>query len=164
MPPRPHNNCYWVVPGRLIAGEYPSAPKPDAARQKLSAILAAGVGHFIDLTERHDMIAPYDQLLKTLAPPSAGAAGYDRFAIPDAGVPESPAFTSAILDRIDGVIAAGRVPYVHCWGGIGRTQSRTTFARTLRGIFADNLASHSSGLPERNPTIKRAQPIRRSKK
>ncbi|CAK0762941.1 hypothetical protein CCP4SC76_3830006 [Gammaproteobacteria bacterium] len=29
--------------------------------------------------------------------------------------------TNAILDRIDELLESGHVPYVHCWGGIGRT-------------------------------------------
>ena len=27
---RPHENCYWVVPGRLMAGEYPQSPQTNA--------------------------------------------------------------------------------------------------------------------------------------
>jgi hypothetical protein len=121
MTDRPHENCYWVVPEKLLAGEYPGAPKRDDALRKLASIVGAGVSHFIDLTEKHDLVAPYDQLLHEVAQTRQLVLGYDRFPIPDVGIPESPELTNRILDRIDGLTAAGIVPYVHCWGGVGRT-------------------------------------------
>ena len=44
-----------------------------------------------------------------------------RFPIVDGCVPETPEQTVAILDAIDECIGAGKIAYVHCWGGIGRT-------------------------------------------
>ena len=121
MMTRPHENCYWVVPGRLMAGEYPYAIREEDGLQKLSAIIAAGISHFIDLTQTWDPLEPYDVMLaKTVA--SAGCVpGYDRFAITDMGTPESPVLTNLILDRIDQLLAESYAPYIHCWGGIGRT-------------------------------------------
>lgn len=104
-----------------MAGEYPAAAQPSDTQRKLAAIAAAGVRHFIDLSEKHSMIAPYDALLPGIAQAQNIAIGYDRFAIPDMGIPETPELTNAILDRINAIIAAGMVPYVHCWGGVGRT-------------------------------------------
>ena len=26
--PRPHDNCYWLLPGRMLAGEYPGVADP----------------------------------------------------------------------------------------------------------------------------------------
>jgi hypothetical protein len=109
------------MPGKLLAGEYPGAPKRDNALRKLASIVDAGVGHFIDLTERRDLVPPYDQLLQQVAQTRQLALGYDRFPIPDIGIPESPELTDRILDRIDGLMATGIAPYVHCWGGVGRT-------------------------------------------
>jgi hypothetical protein len=48
---RPDPNTYWVVAGKLLAGEYPGARDPEEARRRLRRFLAAGVRHFIDLTE-----------------------------------------------------------------------------------------------------------------
>lgn len=43
-----------------------------------------------------------------------------EFAIPDLSCP-SPETMTRILDRIDVLLAAGEVVYVHCYAGIGRT-------------------------------------------
>jgi hypothetical protein len=34
--PRPDPNTYWVVPGKLFAGEYPGTFDPEEAPKKLS--------------------------------------------------------------------------------------------------------------------------------
>lgn len=121
MTPRPHENCYWVVPHRLMAGEYPIAIREEDGLKKLSAIVSAGISHFIDLTQTWDPLEPYEQMLNRVVPSPEAAPGYDRFAINDMGTPDSPHQTNAILDRIDLLLSENRVPYIHCWGGIGRT-------------------------------------------
>ena len=49
---RPIANSYWVVPGRLLAGEYPGATLRRPTLENLHGLLDAGVTYFIDLTER----------------------------------------------------------------------------------------------------------------
>ena len=51
-----------VVPGELLAGQYPGARDPEEARQRLRRFLAVGVRHFIDLTEAGEL-EPYAELL-----------------------------------------------------------------------------------------------------
>lgn len=119
-PPRPNANTYWVVPGRLLAGEYPSAEEELAAIQRLIPFLEAGVTDFVDLTTA-DELAPYDALLQILAVKRGQTPTHQRFPIADYSVPEPAARMGAILDTLDGILAAGRVAYVHCWGGVGRT-------------------------------------------
>ena len=109
---RPIENCYWVVPGKLLAGEYPRNGDEESSRPKLAALTGAGVSAFIDLTEEGNLL-PYAQWLE--------AETHQRFAIVDGWVPESPELTAAALDAIDDHIAQGRTVYVHCMGGIGRT-------------------------------------------
>lgn len=116
---RPHNNCYWLLPGLFMAGEYPLSIRPEDSEHKLATIIGAGIRHFIDLTESCDPLAPYEHLLDTRV--SADPLGYDRFPIPDMGLPSAPELTNAILDRIDQLMEDRRTLYVHCWGGIGRT-------------------------------------------
>lgn len=120
IPARPHPNCYWVEPGRLLAGEYPGAAQADAARRKLQQLLAAGVTFFLDLTSPDDGLAPYAELLAVEAQAATRAILYRRLAIPDYSVP-SIAQMVQTLDVIDAALTAGQVAYVHCWGGIGRT-------------------------------------------
>ena len=53
QPPIP--DAYWVVPGRLLAGEYPGAKMDAEARRKLRLFLGAGVNFFLDLTEEAEL-------------------------------------------------------------------------------------------------------------
>ena len=48
-------DCYWVEPGRLMAGEYPGDWTERSARRKLRALLDAGVRTFVDLTEQGEL-------------------------------------------------------------------------------------------------------------
>ena len=112
--PRPDPNTYWVVDGRFLAGEYPGARDPAAAREKVAAFRKAGVTTFIDLTEANEL-APYEGLL------AQTGVEYRRLSIRDLDVPRTPAHLHEILDAIDDALARGRTVYLHCWGGIGRT-------------------------------------------
>lgn len=120
MLPRPHDNCYWVVPGRLMAGEYPGDRDDAIARRRLTAIAAAGVRHFVDLTEAHEL-RPYDVWLPEISATLDRPMTHERLPIRDVDVPRSVDYAGRILDRLDALVAAGAVPYVHCWGGVGRT-------------------------------------------
>ena len=116
--PTPIPNSYWVVPGQLLAGEYPINLDEASSRAKMGCLTTAGVKAFIDLTEQGEQargtpLRPYADLLL--------GASHQRFPIKDAGVPDSAAQTAAILNAIDDHIAAGRTVYIHCWGGVGRT-------------------------------------------
>lgn len=113
----PIENCYWVSPGSLLAGEYPRTPDERESRQKIGALIGAGVRAFIDLTEVTDDLLPYALFLnehKDLK------ISHQRFPIEDVSIPESKTAT-AVLDAIDSHIRIGRIVYVHCWGGVGRT-------------------------------------------
>jgi hypothetical protein len=103
----PIPGSYWVVPGRLLAGEYPWAlVDRDAAA-------AVGITSFVDLTEEHEGLPRYDALL-------AKDVRFARRAIPDFGCP-SPERMSETLDLIDAELERGEVVYLHCFGGRGRT-------------------------------------------
>lgn len=108
---RPIPNCYWVEPGRLLAGEYPGHTDPEAAHAKVGALLQAGVTYFLDLTTEGEL-HPYT--------PYLGKATHARLSIPDMGVP-TRAHMQAIQTTLENALAAGQVVYVHCWGGVGRT-------------------------------------------
>ena len=112
--PHPLPDSYWVVPGRLLAGEYPGARVPDETRRQLRRLRWCGVREFVDLTEAGEYgLAPYLPLLD-------GAARHRRFPVPDRDVPDETTM-HAILDGVDAALAAGATVYVHCFGGIGRT-------------------------------------------
>lgn len=109
---RPIENCYWVLPGRLLAGEYPRDKDESSSERKLAALTNAGVNVFVDLTAAGEL-APYADRVPS--------AKHRRFPIRDVSVPSSVEQTTAILDAVDQHIEAGDLVYVHCWGGVGRT-------------------------------------------
>ncbi len=112
--------CYWVRPGRLLAGEYPGDPNAAQARLKLRALLDAGINHLVDLTHPGNVQEPYAALLQEEA--AALGLEVERHAAPirDYEVP-NPLQLRAILEHIDAALAQGRNVYVHCLGGRGRT-------------------------------------------
>jgi len=117
--PRPHRNCYWLIPGVLLAGEHPRAVAPDCA-PRIDALLDAGIRSFIDLTEEGEGPAPYAPTLRDRADARALRAMHQRFEIRDCGVPTQPQMR-ATLDAIYRAIDTRDPVYVHCWAGIGRT-------------------------------------------
>lgn len=109
-------HAYWVVPGRLLAGEYPNrASEEGDGFSKLSPLIDAGVRTFIDLTDEYDLLDPYEDMLCAYDK----GINYYNFPIPDLGIVGHDKYDE-ILYTIDNRISDG-VVYVHCWGGIGRT-------------------------------------------
>jgi ADP-ribosyl-[dinitrogen reductase] hydrolase len=119
-PPRPNGNTYWVVPHKFLAGEYPGDKDPVEAGKKIKQFLAAGIRHFIDLTEVSELV-PYEAILSEEARKSNIKATYQRFPILDNSVPRDSERLAEILFTIDHRIREGGVVYLHCWGGVGRT-------------------------------------------
>jgi hypothetical protein len=110
-PPIP--GSYWVVRGRLLAGEYPGALAEGDAMTRLAGFHESGVTSFVDLTEEQEWLPPYEALLQK-------EVRFTRKAIVDFGCP-TPAQMSETLDLIDSELERGEVVYVHCMGGRGRT-------------------------------------------
>lgn len=111
-------DCYWVVPGEFLAGEYPGDPEDAEAKRKLQAVVDAGIRVFVDLTEEGEL-RPYARLLETLGDP-ARQLEHRRLPIRDVSVP-TKARMLQIQSAIRDALASGRPVYVHCWGGTGRT-------------------------------------------
>ncbi|WP_164689655.1 protein-tyrosine phosphatase family protein [Herpetosiphon llansteffanensis] len=114
--------AYWVLPGRLLAGEHPMLQDKEPLHARLQRFSAANISVFIDLTEQHethelgDYLAAFDQaqlhqqhtLVRYHSP------------IPDMHIPSIEQM-QAILARINGALANQQTVYAHCWGGLGRT-------------------------------------------
>ena len=109
----PLSNCYWVLPGQLLAGEHPGGSTAAATRVRLRRLLEAGVSCFIDLTHPEEL-APYDAELPL-------GVDYFRKPIPDHGIPLQPGHMAELLDCLREALRSGRVVYLHCRAGIGRT-------------------------------------------
>jgi ADP-ribosylglycohydrolase len=111
--PLPLPNCYWVQPGKLLAGEYPGDVTAELTALRLERLLQAGINCFVDLTQLGEL-PDYQQALP------AGVR-YLRRPITDHGVPEQPMQMAEILADVREALEAGQVVYVHCRAGIGRT-------------------------------------------
>ena len=110
---RPLPNTYWVIPGRVLAGEHPAVGDTAESSARLARLLDAGIDSFVDLTEKGEMPA-YRPLLPK-------GTHYLRSAIVDTRVPNNVAQTREILASIHTGLASGSSIYVHCRAGIGRT-------------------------------------------
>jgi hypothetical protein len=140
--PLPIPECYWVVPGLLLAGEYPYSFVEEEGRERLRAFLDAGIRLFVDLTEakesgRTGPLDPYaEELLK-----EAGARGLSvrtvRHPVRDMSVPVEGRLEQ-IVDELEGAVKRGEPTYVHCWGGIGRTGTAVaSFLARHHGVTGD---------------------------
>jgi predicted protein tyrosine phosphatase len=149
---RPIPDSYWVIPGRLLAGEYPGAKDTVAAREKVRRMLEAGVTFFLDLTEADEYgLRPYTSLVSEEAAALGRQAVHQRRPIADLTAP-SRAWMREILRTINEALAAGHVLYVHCWGGIGRTGTVIGCFLVSQGLSGDEalsrIAELRDGLPD----------------
>lgn len=113
--PRPHGNTYWLLPGRLLAGEHPGVAGAHALPLRLQGLQAAGITCCVDLTGDIDPVRAYQPL-----PVGSRPARREAHAIADFGIP-TPERMRRVLDAIDAACAGGEVVYLHCRAGIGRT-------------------------------------------
>jgi atypical dual specificity phosphatase len=118
--PRPHPNCYWLVRGRVLAGEYPGVRDPAALRQRVDALLDAGVTHCFDLTHELESLPAYAATLERAGAARGVATRTQRFSVADFGVPSVNGMRTT-LAAIDEALLGGGVAYLHCRAGIGRT-------------------------------------------
>jgi hypothetical protein len=125
----PHSDCYWVWPGRFLAGAYPAV--------HVDALLAAGIDCFIDLTQAQRPVAPYAAALPA-------HVRWRAFAITDYAVPGRTRMRD-IVAAIDHELALGRRLYLHCHAGVGRTGTAVgcwLVARGVEGAAALQLIAH----------------------
>ncbi len=113
--PRPFANSYWLLPGRLLAGEHPGNAGPEALDLRLAALAGAGLACFIDLTGEPEAGRGYRPL-----PVAGRPARREPHGIADLGLP-TPQGMRRVLDAIGAALAAGEGVYLHCRAGIGRT-------------------------------------------
>jgi dolichol-phosphate mannosyltransferase len=110
---RPLPNSYWVIPGRLLAGEYPLGVDEVDNNARLARLEEAGIDYFVDLTEEHEQPS-YRHLLPA-------RSTHMRSAIADTWVPDDAAQVLQLLADIRAALSLGHCVYVHCRAGIGRT-------------------------------------------
>ncbi len=122
MPENPQiGDTYWVVPGKLLAGEYPLLSSEKQFRAKLQQMLKNGVTFFVNLTEKGEKgLKSYEQILLEEAAALGLDAEHRRMPILDFDTPTVKNM-EYILETIDAAIDQGHRVYIHCFAGIGRT-------------------------------------------
>src|SRR4051812_27618585 len=88
----PLRNCYWVVPGLLLAGEHPNGTTREKTKDRLKKLLAAGIECFVDLTKPTELLR-YDTHLPFYVE-------YARKSIKDHGLPSGRSQMIEILEYI----------------------------------------------------------------
>ena len=116
----PFQNFYWVIPKKFLAGPYPSSGNLKDLRLKVNNLMGLGVTSFLDLTEAGEKeLNSYAPILEE-GQMDKGSVEYHRMPIVDFDIPTIETMQE-ILAIIRKAINAGRVLYVHCFAGIGRT-------------------------------------------
>lgn len=113
--PHPLPDSYWAGEGQLLAGPLPTGESHDELRDRVRALLDAGVRTVIDLRTPSEPPS-----IRVLLEKLASDAVWASLPILDGSAP-TPAHMQTILDVIDASIARERPVYVHCQGGRGRT-------------------------------------------
>ena len=156
----PFPKSYWVVPGLVLAGEYPRNKDDLSSRIKAASLASVGVTEIIDLTEPGEVFAgsellPYTEPFADAVARRGSVSQYTRYPIPDVGVPTDRIARSAVRS-IEAAQTAGRVVYVHCLGGVGRTGTIVGCLLRKDGVPAgqviDRIAAMRSRVPAARPS------------
>lgn len=121
----PFNKTWWVNQGEILAGCYPGHPDPSIHQDMIESLMGLGITDFINLQEPGEAAGgksfrDYLPAAQAYARDRGTELGFHRLPIPDQQVPDLN-LLAACLDQIDLILADEGKPYVHCWGGNGRT-------------------------------------------
>ncbi len=116
----PSIDSYWVLPDKLLAGQYPGGNNEETTRKRVQSLIHAGIDTILDLTMPGDAFLPYTQVLQSEAADFGVKIERFNFPILDYDIPTREQM-GEILGLIDTHLAQGKRVYVHCIGGRGRT-------------------------------------------
>lgn len=149
----PFPRSYWVQEGQLLAGCYPGDNDPAIARKKIIGLSKVGVNLIINLMQADETcrgvpFVPYQEFARKCGMICR------RYPIRDNDIPTKGEMI-AILCEIRLWVASGRVVYVHCWGGHGRTG-------TVVGCWLAENGHRGQSALDRIECLRRNEPTRLS--
>jgi hypothetical protein len=115
----PYADSYWVIPGKIIAGEYPEHQKRKDCK-RIQALLKAGVRTFIRSVKTWLFLSSISKLLSRAEEFGLGVT-YKKYGGSRPGG-TSKSQMIEILDEIDLAVNQDEMPYIHCIAGIGRLE------------------------------------------
>lgn len=110
----PFEKSYWVIPGKLLAGQYP------ASQEKIDSLLALGIKTFVNLTIEGETTKDGQLYFDYNAQLKGSEATMYRKEVEDASIPTKETMDE-IAALIDSSLQDDKPVYFHCWGGVGRT-------------------------------------------
>ena len=134
MVPTPPRDTYWVPvgDGAVLAGPHPVLATEGLDDRIKVLVEHVGVKRFLDLSSAEDWMPGYRELLP-------GDVEYVRYEIIDRWLPPDPELLRQILREVIDDARAGRITYIHCQAGLGRTG--TVVGCLLRELGADGEAA-----------------------
>ena len=136
--------CWWIEEGKVLGGPFPGDKEGETAAERVGRLLDFGVSSFVDLMEdgethwrTGEVFLPYDPVLRELSAERKIETDREQFYVEDVRVPESPEHMRSVLKRIRKGVDEGKLVYVHCLGGHGRTGTAAGCWLLERGIAAD---------------------------
>ena len=148
-------HAWWVVPGQILAGEYPGHRDRARSVTKINLLVDAGIRTFVDLTTPADQLNTYEPTLEEVAAHRGLGLRRLSFPVPDLDVVSDDACSDITL-AIEDSVARGGV-YVHCWGGVGRTGTVIGCLLADQGLNYEHVLARIAEL--RQGTSKAARPI-----
>jgi protein-tyrosine phosphatase len=120
--PTPTSN--WVLNNKkLLAGALPGYKEDEKEHERLiQCLLDAGVYYWISLQEVEEMkeFRQYHSTVLKLAPDTIASTQFINWPIPDRKI-TSVERVQRMLQELDAYLSTGKVVFIHCQGGHGRT-------------------------------------------
>lgn len=116
----PTDESNWIIPHKILASAYPSAPYDHdgrITRSKIKSMYDAGIRHIVCLQTKSELSKFYDY---TSIVQEFSGLTWLNFEIPDNSSSDDPTI-DAFTDRLVDMYHRSHVFMVHCWGGHGRT-------------------------------------------
>jgi hypothetical protein len=111
----PTRESNWLIPRQLLVGGY-----PDTDDKHLEPLKNAGVNYFVCLNNEYGTSSRHGRIHRPYAEGLDSSYEFDNIKIPDMGTIDDKTIleiSQKIVDRI----RSGKIVYLHCSGGHGRT-------------------------------------------